>query len=141
MSFALHYKPDVPVAAGSGQDFAAASTYRVPQPRKHSEAKRMASSYDLTRKKLGRRDVGPRLQAALQNVTAKELARATGESVSAAENAKAGRTGMNLAAFFNACREIPELKAMAMELMGVPPADAGVERKLTELVNAVLKRG
>lgn len=87
------------------------------------------------------RDVTRALSDALANVTTKEIADASGSSLRAAENAKSGINAMCLAHFLNACREIPELKAMAMEFMGCEPVNPDRERALAMLVNSYVQRG
>ena len=63
-------------------------------------------------------EVTRRVQKVLQPIPAKVLARAAGSSVRGAENAKQGLNAPSLAHFLNACREIPELRALALEMMG-----------------------
>lgn len=73
---------------------------------------------------------------------AKEIADATGSSVRAAENAKQGMNAMRLAHFLNACREIPELRAMAMEMMGCDTeVNPDRERAIAMLINSYSRRG
>ena len=88
------------------------------------------------------RDVTKALADALSNITTKEIADASGSSLRAAENAKSGINAMCLAHFFNACQAIPELKAMAMEMMGCETVvDPNRERALAMLVNSFVRSG
>lgn len=88
------------------------------------------------------REVTRRLADTLAPFQAKEIAEASGSSVRAAENAKQGMNAMSLAHFLNACREIPELKAMAMELMGCDTViDPDRERALAMLANSFARSG
>jgi len=82
------------------------------------------------------RDVTRAVSDVLSDFHAKEIAEASGSSVRAAENAKQGMNAMSLAHFLNACREIPELRAMAMQMMGVDPINPDRERALAMLVNS-----
>lgn len=63
-------------------------------------------------------DVISAIAARLRPIPPKAIAGATGSSVRAAENVKAGLNAMSLTNFLNACRAIPELRALAMQLMG-----------------------
>lgn len=83
------------------------------------------------------RDVTHAVSDVLGDFHAKEIAEASGSSVRAAENAKQGMNAMSLAHFLNACREIPELRAMAMRMMGAEvEANPMRERALAMLVNS-----
>jgi hypothetical protein len=77
----------------------------------------------------------------LNDFHAKEIAEASGSSVRAAENAKQGMNAMSLAHFLNACKAIPELRAMAMEMMGVEPINPDRERAMAMLVNSYVQKG
>ena len=87
------------------------------------------------------RDVTHAVSDVLSDFHAKEIAEASGSSVRAAENAKQGMNAMSLAHFLNACREIPELRAMAMQMMGVEPSNPDRERAIAMLVNSYVQRG
>ena len=87
------------------------------------------------------RDVTHAVSDVLGDFHAKEIAEASGSSVRAAENAKQGMNAMSLAHFLNACREIPELRAMAMQMMGCEiEANPERERALAMLVNSYVGR-
>lgn len=58
------------------------------------------------------------IQDRVSNISAKEIQDATQSSIRAAENVKAGLNAMSLTNFLNACRAIPELRALALEMMG-----------------------
>lgn len=79
----------------------------------------------LPREKLQSDDVAKAQGAVLQGVfgnlksPAKEMARETGLNERACRNQLAGLNSMNLADFFNACRNIPELRAWGAEMMGM----------------------
>lgn len=109
----------------------------------------MKSSLEIARRNFQRRDsrtlperISTRslthaLADALAPFHAKEIAEASGSSVRAAENAKQGMNAMSLAHFLNACREIPELRAMAMQMMGCEQTiNPDRERALAMLVNS-----
>lgn len=88
------------------------------------------------------RDVTHAVSDVLAAFHAKEIAEASGSSVRAAENAKQGMNAMSLAHFLNACKAIPELRAMAMEMMGCDSTiNPDRERALAMLVNSYAQRG
>jgi hypothetical protein len=94
------------------------------------------------RERFSTRDVTHAVAEVLQDFSAKEIAEATGSSVRAAENAKQGMNAMSLAHFLNACREIPEMRAMAMQMMGCETTlNPERERALSMLVNSYLQMG
>lgn len=81
------------------------------------------------------------LSDALSPFHAKEIAEASGSSVRAAENAKQGMNAMSLAHFLNACRELPELRALAMELMGCETTiDPEFQRGMSMLMNSLARQ-
>jgi len=93
------------------------------------------------RERFSTRDVTHAVAAVLVDFQAKEIADATGSSVRAAENAKQGMNAMSLAHFLNACREIPELRAMAMQMMGCETTiNPDRERALAMLVNSYVRQ-
>lgn len=110
-----------------------------------------SSSYSVRRNFRGRdprtlperistRCVTDALAEVLAPFHAKEIAEASGSSVRAAENAKQGMNAMSLAHFLNACREIPELKAMALKMMGhEEEVNPERERALAMLVNSYVR--
>lgn len=86
------------------------------------------------------RDVTHAVSDVLSDFHAKEIADASGSSVRAAENAKQGMNAMSLAHFLNACREIPELRALAMQMMGCDTViNPDRERALAMLVNSYVR--
>jgi hypothetical protein len=95
----------------------------------------------ILRERISTREVTVALSSALANVSTKEIADASGSSLRAAENAKGGVNAMCLAHFFNACQQIPELKAMAMSMMGVEPINPDRERAMALLVNSYVQQG
>jgi hypothetical protein len=86
------------------------------------------------------RDLAGRIQTATRNVSAKVLARAAGCSIRAAENTKQGINTPSLDHFLSAAREIPELRALALEVMGCEPINPDRERAIAMLVNSYLQR-
>lgn len=87
------------------------------------------------------REVTDRISAVLLTFPAKVISRASTSSVRAAENVRQGMNGMSLAHFLNACRELPELRALAMELMGCEmELNPERERALAMLVNSYQRR-
>lgn len=91
--------------------------------------------------RLSTRDVTHALAAVLTDFHAKDIADATGSSVRAAENAKQGMNAMSLAHFLNACREIPELRAMAMTMMGCETTiDPEFQRGISMLMNSFARQ-
>ena len=77
----------------------------------------------------------------LQDIEAKDIQEATGGSIRAAENYRQGLNAMNLKAFVNACRAIPELRAVAMQLIGAEGnTDPEFHRALHHLVNSYVRR-
>ena len=91
------------------------------------------------RERYSTRDVTHAVSSVLSDFQAKEIAEASGSSVRAAENAKQGMNAMSLAHFLNACKELPELRALAMEMMGVEPTNPDRERALAMLVNSYVR--
>jgi len=91
--------------------------------------------------RLSTRDVTTALSSVLSDFHAKDIADATGSSVRAAENAKQGMNAMSLAHFLNACRELPELRAMAMRMMGCETTvDPEFQRGITLLMNSFARQ-
>lgn len=105
----------------------------------------MEKSWDLNgktfREPLTTPVVKDRVSATISHLPAKIIAKAAGSSLKTAENARRGMNAMSLANFLNACRAIPELRALAIELMGIEiESDPDFERGLSMLVNAVARR-
>jgi hypothetical protein len=99
------------------------------------------SSYTIPHKRgLARRvdgrDLPVRIQTATRNIPAKVLAKAAKCSVRTAENAKQAVSTLSLDHFLNACRDIPELRALALEVMGCDPINPDRERAIAMLVNS-----
>jgi hypothetical protein len=93
------------------------------------------------RERFSTRDVTRALSETLAPIPAKIIADATGSTVRAAENARQGLNAMSLAHFLNACREIPELRAMAMNLMGCETTiDPDFERGFALLQSSFARR-
>lgn len=87
------------------------------------------------------REVTDRVAETLEPFSAKEVAAASGASVKAAQNSREGLNAMSLAHFLNACRAIPELRALAMELMGCETVvDPDFVRGISLLQNALARR-
>lgn len=74
-------------------------------------------------------------------IAAKEIQNATHTSIRAAENVKAGLNAMSLTNFLNACRAIPELRALALEMMGCEAeTDPVFVKGLSMLIDAHTRR-
>jgi hypothetical protein len=87
------------------------------------------------------RYVTDRVSAVLLNFPAKVISKASTSSVRAAENVRQGMNGMSLAHFLNACRELPELKALAMELMRCETTvDPEFQRGISMLMNSFARQ-
>jgi hypothetical protein len=87
------------------------------------------------------REVTDAVATRLGAVPTKAIQTATGGSVRAAENVKAGLNAMSLTNFLNACRAIPELRALAMELMGCEgETDPEFVKGLSLLMNSFARR-
>ncbi|HVZ18050.1 MAG TPA: hypothetical protein VG897_13090 [Terriglobales bacterium] len=87
------------------------------------------------------REITQAVSATLNNVSAKELADATGGSIRAAQNVREGLNAMSLAGFLNACRCIPELRALAMEMMGCEAeTDPDFVKGITLLMNSYARK-
>lgn len=73
-----------------------------------------------------------------RKAAAKELARDTGKSERACRNHLAGINCMNLAEFFNACQDIPEIQAWGAYMMGLKNSHSPLlQAKLNELAMLV----
>lgn len=91
--------------------------------------------------RLSTRDVTMAVSQTLFNTPAKEIADATGGSVRAAQNVREGLNSMSLTSFLNACRSIPELRALAMEMMGCEAeTDPEFVAGITHLMNAYVRK-
>lgn len=91
--------------------------------------------------KLTVEEVTKTVSGALYSFPAKEIVEATGGSLRAAENVRQGMNAMSLTAFLNACRSIPELRAVAMQLMGCEAeSDPEFVRGLQHLINSHIRR-
>ena len=86
------------------------------------------------------RNFTERVSAVLYKFPAKVIAKASGSSVRAAENVRQGENAMSLVYFLRACKQIPELKKLAMELMGCETTlNPDRERALAMLVNSYVR--
>ena len=81
-----------------------------------------------------------KIQTATRNIPAKVLARAAHCSVRTAENAKQGVTTLSLEHFLRAAAEIPELRALALDMMGADPINPDRERALAMLVSSYMRQ-
>lgn len=91
--------------------------------------------------KLTVKEVTETVTETLQSIEAKDIQEATGGSIRAAENARQGLNTMSLTNFINACRAIPELRAVAMQMMGCEAeTDPEFIRGLHHLINAHVRR-
>lgn len=82
-----------------------------------------------------------KVSAVLYQFPAKVIARASGSSVRAAENIRQGENAMSLLYFLRASKQIPELKKLAMELMGCEETiNPDRERALAMLVNSYVRQ-
>jgi hypothetical protein len=105
---------------------------------------RRQNGKDLRRRldeKLTVLEVTQAVAATLNNVAAKEIAYATGGSIRAAQNVREGLNAMSLTGFINACRAIPELRALAMDMMGCEAeTDPEFVRGIALLMNSYSRR-
>lgn len=86
-------------------------------------------------------EVTKTVSGTLANFETKDIVEATGGSIRAAENVKQGLNAMSLTSFINACRAIPELRAVAMQMMGCEAeTDPEFMRGLHHLINAYVRR-
>lgn len=77
----------------------------------------------------------------LRNVPAKQIQDAQGGSIRAAENVKAGLNAMSLTNFINTCRAIPELRALAVEMLGCEAeTDPEFVKGLSLLMNSFARK-
>jgi hypothetical protein len=91
--------------------------------------------------KLTNREITLAVTSTLSNTPAKIIADATGGSIRAAQNIREGLNTMSLTGFINACRDIPELRALAMEMMGCEAeTDPEFVKGITLLINAYVRR-
>lgn len=91
--------------------------------------------------RLDPREVTEAVTETLACVTTRQLADATGGSIRAAQNVREGLNAMSLTAFLNACRRIPELRALAMELMGCEAeTDPEFVKGITLLMNSYVRK-
>ena len=87
------------------------------------------------------RTVTEKVSAVLCQFPAKVIAKASGSSVRAAENIRQGDNAMSLVYFLRACQQIPELRSLAMELMGCETTiNPDRERALAMLVNSYMRQ-
>ena len=101
---------------------------------------REQSSQNDTRT-LTTRTVTERVSAVLCQFPAKVIARASGSSVRAAENIRQGDNAMSLVYFLRACQQIPELRSLAMELMGCETTiDPEFQRGISMLMNSFARQ-
>lgn len=104
-----------------------------------SDGRSLRSRYPNDR--LDIREITQAVTQTLSNVTAKELADATGGSIRAAQNVREGLNGMSLAGFLNACRSFPELRALAMEMMGCEAeTDPEFVKGISLLMNSYVRK-
>lgn len=71
-----------------------------------------------TRTKLSNVQLRTEISAVLLQFPAKDIAKAAGSSLGTAQNARDGYHTISLPHFINLCRDIPELRALALRLMG-----------------------
>jgi hypothetical protein len=91
--------------------------------------------------RLDPREVTIAVSETLAPMSAKEIADATGGSVRAAQNVREGLNAMSLTGFLNACRQFPELRALAMEMMGCEAeTDPEFVAGITKLMNAYARK-
>lgn len=94
-----------------------------------------------TNDRLDVREITAAVADTLASVPAKMLADATGGSIRAAQNVREGLNAMSLAGFLNACRSIPELRALAMEMMGCEAeADPEFVKGISLLMNSYARK-
>lgn len=92
-----------------------------------------AKTFD-ERGKLTNREVAERISARIYELPAKRLAKAAGSSKQTAQNAKRGYNSMSLAHFFNACRDVPELHELALEMLGISQSEAEFYSKIRTMM-------
>lgn len=90
----------------------------------------------LRERKLGNREFAARTSARIYELPAKVIAKAADCSVHTAKNAKHGWHSLSAAHFFNAARDIPELHALALELLGISKDHAEFYSRMTQTLNA-----
>lgn len=91
--------------------------------------------------KLTTREITQAVTETLHAVPTKVLADATGGSLRAAQNVREGLNGMSLTAFVNACRAIPELKALALEMLDCEAVtDPDFVKGITLLMNSYVRK-
>lgn len=101
----------------------------------------MFRKVDVGVEKLTVKEVTEAVTETLQSIEAKDIQEATGGSIRAAENARQGLNAMSLTNFINACRAIPELRAVAMQMIGAEGnTDPEFHRALHHLVNSYVRR-
>lgn len=113
---------------------------RIVQPKRGRNVRRF-SGRNLQRENVTCQEITQAVSATLVPFQAKQIAEITGGSIRAAQNVKEGLNCMSLTNFINAARNIPELKALAMELLGCEAeTDPEFMRGLHHLINAHLQR-
>ena len=81
------------------------------------------------------------VSSVLAQFEAKDIVQATGGSIRAAQNVREGLNAMSLTSFLNACRNIPELRAAALQMMGAEAeTDPEFVRGLSLLVSNFVRR-
>lgn len=91
--------------------------------------------------KLTVKEVTETVTETLQTIETKDIQEATGGSIRAAENVRQGLNAMSLTNFINACRAIPELRAVAMQMIGAEGnTDPEFHRALHHLVNSFVRQ-
>lgn len=84
--------------------------------------------------------IAEKLAGTLAQFPAKTIAQATGGSVRSAENARQALHAMSLTHFFNAAQDLPEVRALALELLGVEGiTDPEFHRGIHHLINAYVR--
>ena len=117
-----------------------ATARRIVRPERHGNF-RWADHRRVVADRVSVEEVTKTVSGTLANFETKDIVEATGGSIRAAENVKQGLNAMSLTSFINACRAIPELRAVAMQMMGCEAeTDPEFMRGLHHLINAYVRR-
>ena len=91
--------------------------------------------------KISVKEVTETVTETLKDIPAKDIQEATGGSIRAAENVRQGLNTMSLTNFINACRAIPELRGVAMQMIGAEGnTDPEFHRALHHLINSYVRQ-
>lgn len=127
-------------AALRSQEFASENSDSSAWPRTYG-VNQMPNSTSRTgqtfrEQKLTNRALAERTSAVIYELSAKKFAKAADCSVHTAKNAKRGFHSLSAAHFFNAARNIPELHALALELLGISKDHAEFYSRMAQTLNS-----